>query len=135
MTVGELVLDITREDGVKTVASLNFSADADISLDSEGSLVIELDDRPKYVHVEAGILQSPEGLDPGDLASLFRLMTPTLVGSLGDFLPAFGLPALPLDALGDVDALAGETLVPKDVELSQDSHGWFLLEGKLAAGD
>jgi len=131
MSVGELTLDITRDDGERTAASLNFSADADLTLADDGSLVLELDDRPKYVPVDVGMTAWPEPLDPGDLASLFRLMTPTLVGSLGDFLPSFGLPPLPLDALGDVAALEGEALVPGDVALSLDDQGWFLLEGEL----
>ncbi len=133
--VGELTMDITRDDGVQVLASLNFFADADLSLDADGALEIALDDRPKYVPVEAGILVGPEALDPGDLAALFRLMTPTLVGSLGDFLPAFELPALPLDALGDVDALAGQTLVPSDVDLGLDDGDWTLIEGDLVPGD
>lgn len=135
LSVGELTMDITRDDGGQTLASLNFSADADLSLDADGALVIALDDRPKFVPVEAGVMVGPEGLDPGDLASLFRLMTPTLVGSLGSFLPAFELPALPLDALGDVPALAGETLVPSDVTLGLVAGDWFLIEGELVPGD
>ncbi len=133
--LGELTMDITREDGVRTMASLNFAADADVALDDEGALVVTLDDRPKYVPVEAGILESPEGLDPGDLASLFRLMTPTLVGSMSDLIPSFQLPPLPLDAMGDIDALEGATMVGSDATLGLESGGWFLLEADLVAGD
>ncbi len=133
--VGELTMDITRDDGVRTLASLNFAADADLSMDASGGLVIDLDDRPAYVPVEAGVMAYPEALDPGDLASLFRLMTPTLVGSLGGFLPAFELPALPLDALGDVDALSGRSLVPSDVDLGLGSGNWFVIEGDMVPGE
>ena len=62
-------------------------------------------------------------------------MTPTLVGSMSDLIPSFQLPPLPLDAMGDIDALEGATMVGSDATLGLESGGWFLLEADLVAGD
>ena len=106
LQLGEFVMDITRSDGEKVTASINVLAGGDLVQDGE-ALGVQLDDRPAYVAVDVGMLATPEGLDPGDVASLFRLMTPTLIGSAADFMPGVPLPVIPLEDFGNLDELEG----------------------------
>ena len=43
----------------------------------------------------------PDALDPGDLASLIKLMVPPLLGNADNFLPGISLPPLDLGSLSD----------------------------------
>ncbi len=130
LQIGELLLDITREDGERIACSLNVEAGGELVSGAEG-LGVELDDRPVWVRVEAGVLAAPEGLDPGDLASLFRLMTPTLLGSAAGFMPEVALPGIPLDSFGDLAELEGKELLLVEPSASLDSSGWLIVGGQV----
>jgi hypothetical protein len=130
ISIGELHIGLTREDDVEVGASLNVRAGADITFLSSG-LSIQVDDRPAMMTVHAGMLAWPEALDPGDLASLFRLSAPNLLGRSSSLMPNFPAPVLPIGELADVDALDGLEweLDQPQFEMTQD--GWLVLEGRM----
>ncbi|MCP4808589.1 MAG: hypothetical protein GY913_35315 [Proteobacteria bacterium] len=134
LQLGEFVMDIEREDGVEIIASINVVAGGELDL-VDGELAVSLDDRPKYVDVEVGMLASPDGLDPGDLSSLFRLMTPTLLGSAADFMPAFPIPAIPLSTFGSAPELQGKALVASDAQVEMLESGWLVVSGTMVVAD
>ena len=134
LSLGELTIDLLREDGERLTASVNTAAGG--WLEQSGTeLVITLDDRPRNVAVEVGMLASPEALDPGDLASLFRLTTPTLLGSAGSFLPGIPLPGVPLDLFADHPDLKGKELYAKDAEVTFQDSGWLTVAGDVEVID
>lgn len=130
--LGELALGLVREDGEQLTASLNVLTQGDLTL-ADGAVSIDLDAVPRNMRVEVGMLAAPSALDPGDLASLFRLMTPSILASAGNFAPSIDLPPLPLDALSDAPELEGKALVPTDATLTFSEQGWLILAGDLAA--
>ena len=130
LQIGELRLSITREDAQVIEVSLNVEAGGEL-VNGETGLGVELDDRPAWVRVHAEVLQAPEGLDPGDLASLFRLMTPTLLGSAAGFMPEVALPGIPLDTFGDLDELEGKELLLVEPEASISESGWLMVGGEV----
>ena len=134
LQLGEFVLDITREDGEEVTASINVIAGGDLVQDGD-TLGVELDKRPAWVDVDVGMLATPEGLDPGDLASLFRLMTPTLLGSAVDFMPTVPLPAIPLEDFGDLPELEGKGLLIQDAQVEMQESGWLVVAGEVDTVD
>ena len=130
LQLGEFVMDIAREDGVAVTASINVVAGGDLE-QQDGALAVVLDDRPAYIDVDVGMLATPEGLDPGDLASLFRLMTPTLLGSAAGFMPTMPLPVIPVGDLFAVDELEGKGLLIQDAEVEMLESGWLTVTGEV----
>lgn len=130
LSLGELRLAVTREDGVVTDASINVRTGGTLSFSDAGELAFTLDNRPAYMTLEVGIERAPDKLDPGDMAALVRLSVPPLFGTLGLFLPTFPVPSVPLDSFGD--AFAGQELRIADPQV-RFSDGWLLLEGSLTA--
>lgn len=132
--LGEFVMDITREDGEKVTASINVVAGGDLVQDGD-RIGVALDDRPAYIDVDVGMLAVPEGLDPGDVASLFRLMTPTLLGSAADFMPSVPLPVIPLEDFGSLPELQGKGLLISDADIDMQASGWLVVAGEVDTVD
>jgi len=127
LSLGEFVVDLERSDGERITASINTAAGGWLE-QVDGALAVTLDDRPRNVAVVVGMLNWPAALDPGDLASLFRLMTPSLLGSAGAFTPAIPLPGIPLELLGEHPDLQDEELLIHDAEVAFD-EGWITVAG------
>jgi len=132
ISIGELQIGLEREDGVEVAASLNVRAGADVTFLSSG-LSVQVDDRPAMMTVYAGMLAWPEALDPGDLASLFRLSAPSLLGRSSSLMPSFPAPVLPIGELADVDALDGLEWELDQPQFEMTSEGWLVLEGRMTA--
>lgn len=133
LAIGEFHLGIDREDGERLEASLNIRAPASLASES-GGLSLMLDNRPAYMPVHAGMLAYPEALDPGDLASLFRLTTPTLMGQSSALFPALPAIELPVGETSDAAALQGVVWKMEDVDASFASDRWLVLESNLVEG-
>lgn len=133
LAIGELWMAIEREDGVTIAVSLNVRAPADL-VGTEDGLSMVIDDRPAFIEVQAGMLESPPGLDPGDLASLFRLSTPGLLGQSSSLFPSFPAPEIPVGEMMDVDALSGVVMELEDVAATMDEGRWIVVTGRLAEG-
>jgi len=128
VSMGEFWFQITREDGEQIDASLNLRIAGELVTTDDG-ISIQLDNRPAKVLVHAGIMEAPATLDPGDLASLFRLATPTLMGKASSAFPSFPAPAIPLGEFIDVDALDGVEWNLADLEHEMREDGWVVLRG------
>jgi hypothetical protein len=130
LSLGELRMAITREDGVLTDTSINVRTGASVAFLDDGSVDLTLDARPAYMTLEVGMEAWPEGLDPGDMAALVRLSAPPMLGTLGALLPSMSLPAFPLD--GTLAPLEGRSLRLVDPEARMD-QGWLTLEASISA--
>jgi hypothetical protein len=131
LAVGELVIDITRDDGEQVTASLSIRAPAELVQVDSGGLSMTVDDRPSFVTVAAGMLATPEGLDPGDVASLFRLSAPTLLGRSSSLFPAFPAPSLPVGDFVDVPSLRDTTLGLDDLDVRMTDGNFVVMTGRM----
>ena len=125
--------DLLREDDQRVAVSLNVSTGADLVVDG-GEISVALDTRPSYMNIQAGMLAWPPSLDPGDLASLFRLSTPTLLGRSTALMPGFPNPEIPVGEMFDVPALQGVTWVLSDLDAEMEGSGWSQLTAELEEG-
>jgi len=130
LSVGELKIGIVRTDGVPITVSLNARSGANLTF-VPGGLSTQLDNRPAQMDIQAGMLQWPDALDPGDLASLFRLSAPALLGHSQDLLPAFPAPDLPVGALVDVPSVHDLVWGLDDATVSVQPSGWIQLSGHM----
>ncbi|MBM4390417.1 MAG: hypothetical protein FJ090_04805 [Deltaproteobacteria bacterium] len=128
LSIGEMRLKITREDGEKIDASVNLRTGATVAIDDDGEVGITLDERPAYMTLEVGMEASPRGLDPGDMAALVRLSVPPLLGTVASFMPDIPVPDIPLDSFAD--SLSGQSLGIADPAVRVDD-GWLVIEGAL----
>jgi hypothetical protein len=128
LTIGGLVLNIERQDGERVQTSLGVRAGVELGVSGSG-IDLALDNRPSAMVVQAGMMVYPEALDPGDLASLFRLSAPGLVGGALDFLPALPTPSVDLGALSS--SLEGVTWTMTEAEVEMQESGWLVLSGRM----
>jgi hypothetical protein len=129
LMLGELWLTIERSDGAVVATSLNVRAPADL-VGTDGGMSMVLEDRPSYLTVYAGMRETPDGLDPGDLASLFRLSTPGLLGRSSDLFPSFPAPEIPIGEMMAIDALEGVVLGVEDFAAESTDEGWLVVTGR-----
>lgn len=130
VAVGELLLSLVRDDGEEITASLNLRAPSTLDLDPT-ELSAQVDTRPANLDIQVGMLAWPEGLDPGDLASLFRMAAPGLLSSSDELMPAFPVPTIPVGEMFDTPELAGVEWSIDDMELSTTESGWMELTGRV----
>jgi len=128
LSIGEMRMKITREDGEVIDASVNLRTGATVAVDDDGEVGITLDERPAYMTLEVGMEASPRGLDPGDMAALMRLSVPPMLGAIGSFMPDIPIPDIPLDSFAD--SLRGQSLGIADPSVRVDD-GWLVIEGAL----
>jgi len=128
--LGELWLQVERQDGQHVDASLNLRLEAELVV-TDTSLRLAIDNRPSHVGVDVGMMAWPEALDPGDLAGLFRLSAPALVRESSAIAPPFELPGIPLSDLVSAPSLAGETWRLTNVDHHLDAGGALVLSGDI----
>ena len=124
--IGEFRLDFLREDGELNAFSVNVRTGLTVDIDEDGALALTLDGRPSYMQLEIGTVAWTEGLDPGDLAALVRLIVPPILTNASRFLPAIAIPGIPLDAFSDAPELAGKELRFTDPTLLVDDGRWVV---------
>lgn len=128
--IGELWVHLTREDGEVNAVSLNLRAPTELVV-SDAGLELGLDTRPRFSEVHAGMMEWPEPLDPGDLASVFRMAVPSLLEGAGDMFPSFPALEIPLGDFADVDGLKNTVWTLDDVEVEMHDSGWVKLTAEL----
>ena len=129
LALGEWHMVFFREDGEEISFSVNVRAGAQVSFNDADELSLALDNRPAMITMEIGVMSWPEALDPGDLASLVKLMVPPLLGNADNFLPGISLP--PIDLGSFSESLDGIELTPQELSLSVESSGWIVLDGSF----
>ena len=115
-------------------ARLHLRAGVRVALDASGQVVLELDNRPKFLTVAAGVSEVPPGLDPGDVAALLRMMVPSLLGAAKASLPGFPVPAIPLSTFSaTVAEFQGTELALKDPAVRKlgEGGGYLVVEGEV----
>jgi hypothetical protein len=127
LALGEWRMGFHREDGETLSFSVNVRAGAQVRFNDDDELSLELDNRPSQITMAVGVTSWPDALDPGDLASLIKLMVPPLLGNADNFLPGITLPPLDLGSLSD--SMSGIELTPQELTLVVDSGGWIMLDG------
>ena len=131
--LGEVRCRISRTDGVEQDYSLNLKGGANTFVAEDGSLKIEMDDRPAELILGVGVVEYPKELDPGDLAALVRLIIPPMLAQSNTAFPGFPLPETELSELADIDYFQGKTLAVTDLQVSVEGEPgvWMLIEGGL----
>ena len=127
LALGEWDMTFHREDGETLSFSVNVRVGTQLRFTEADELSLTLDNRPSQITMEIGVKSWPEALDPGDLASLIKLMVPPLLGNADNFLPGLSLP--PLDLGSFSDSMSGIELTPQELTLEVDSGGWIVLDG------
>lgn len=130
IAVGELVIDIERDDGEEVTVSLSVRAGTELAV-ADGGLAFELDRRSQRMDIVAGMLDWPDVLDPGDLASLFRLSAPGLVGGASSALPALPAPSVDLGAMTEVSSLNGVVWEIQEANAAMEESGWLVIRGRM----
>ena len=133
MGIGELRLQVAREDGILHDFSISAWLGVVASLSESGTISLELDNRPRYIPMEIGVLEWDPQLDPGDLAALVRLMMPPLFGRAGSLAPSFEVPTVPLGETIGLEVFDGLEIGLQEADFQFNSDDWLLLGGKLEA--
>jgi len=131
ISAGEWRIRFERTDGEVLEFSINLRTGVNADIQEAGSLEVTLDDRPAHIDLEIGVLQSPEALDPGDLAALVRLMIPPLIGNSAELVPTIPIPTVPMGELMDIPAAEGLEVGVTQPEMEFTEAGWLLLRADL----
>jgi len=126
--IGEWQMLFTREDGEEIDFRVNLKAGVYAYFD-EGRIRLTPDNRPSKIELGVATITAPENLDKGDVSALGRLMVPSLLGSVNNYLPSIELPSIPLGGL--YEGLEGEELVITTAEISVTNQAWALIEADL----
>ena len=133
MGIGELRLQIAREDGILHDFSVSAWLGMEATLTESGNIAVKLDNRPAYIPMEVGVLEWDPNLDPSDLSALIRLMMPPLFGRAGSLAPSLEVPTVPLGAVLGIEALDDITIGLKEADFSLNEDNWLVLGGALEA--
>lgn len=128
--LGEWTMVFHREDGEVLSFSVNARTGTQVLFSESDELMFALDNRPANMTLAIGVKESPEYLDPGDLAALVKLMVPPLFGNASSFLPGVALPPLDLGLVSE--SMDGILLIPSNLDLSLSSNNWLIIDGGLA---
>ena len=130
MGIGEIRSIIRRTDGEELGFSSNIVGGGRAFADVDGSIKMEMDDRPAHLELGIATLAYPEALDPGDLAALVKLMVPPMLGQANQALPGFPIPSTHLGDLADVGFFQGRYLEVDDLRMNVvgDEGLWITVE-------
>lgn len=101
---------------------------------ADGSMSMSMDDRAQRITVKANVAEAPSVLDPGDVAALFRMMVPAILGQANVTYDGYPLPDLDLSRFaGVVSALEGRTLrfVPSGSSKMGTGGGYLVVAGAM----
>ena len=135
MAAGEVGLQLLVGADRRFHARLHVRAGVRMAIDEAGSVAMQLDNRPRYLTVAAGVDVVPPGLDPGDVAALLRMMVPSLLGAAKTSLPGFPIPSIPLSTFSDsIPDFQGWELALKDPSVRKlgDGGGYLVIDGDVA---
>jgi len=128
LAIGEWQMDFFREDGEEIDYRVNLRSGVSAYVD-DGRIHLELDSRPSKITLGVATITAPSYLDNGDLSALGRLMIPSLLGSVQNYLPSIGLPVIELGSI--TDSLQGEELEITSAQVSVTDGAWVLIEANL----
>ena len=131
LAIGEWQIQFVRDDGEMFLFSISFRSNVQVDIDDDGEIALDVDARPSMIEQSIGVLQAPDELDPGDLASLVRLMVPPLLGNAASFAPDVPIPVLPLGEFLATASTADLELVADQPTIHVDDDGWLLLSSGL----
>lgn len=132
LSIGEWDMVFNRNDGEIVRFSINFHALVNAEVDEGGAVRVAVDNRPSRIDQAIGVVDSPDGVDPGDLAALLELLLPPLLGNSSQFAPEIPIPDLALEEFIDVEATRGKILVVDQPQIKLGDDGWLMLQAGLA---
>jgi hypothetical protein len=106
-----------------------------MAVDSQGRIDLIIDDRAQRITVQANVDAAPSYLDPGDVAALVRMMTPTLLSEAQVLYEGFPIPTLELSTFSqDSTVFQGKAVTFEPSGLTRVGTGgaYVLLEGQVA---
>ena len=69
-----------------------------LNITEDNSVDLTVDSRPAELILGVDTLVHPDALDSGDL-SVGRLLVPSLLGTVSNFIPALDIPPIPLESI------------------------------------
>jgi hypothetical protein len=133
VAIGEMRMVFIREDQERIDVSVNMRGGASFGFNEDGELTFDLDNRPAELMIHVGVLEHPEGIDPGDLAALVKLVVPPLLGNASMFAPGFSLPDMDLGELTGLTSLSGVVLAIEEPEVQVGAGNWVQLTAQASA--
>ena len=128
LAIGEWQMDFFREDGEEIDYRVNLRTGISANVD-DGRIHLDPDNRPSMITLGVTTITAPSYLDKGDLSALGRLMIPSLLGSVQNYLPSIGLPVIELGEISD--SLQGEELEISSAQISVTDGYWALIEAEF----
>ena len=129
--LGEWQLKFTREDGEIIDMRIALDAGLTLSITEENSVDLTVDSRPAQLILGVDTLTHPEALDSGDLSALGRLLVPSLLGTVSNFIPALDIPPIPLETISS--DLEGRVITFQSPNIEVRSDGWTIVTGEISA--
>lgn len=129
--LGEWQLMFTREDGEVIDMRIALDAGLSLSIDEENSVDLNVDSRPAELLLGVDTLTHPAALDSGDLSALGRLLVPSLLGTVSNFLPSLDIPPIPLSGISS--ELGDRVITFKNPDINVRSDGWTVVTGEITA--
>ena len=131
VAIGEWQLQFNRKDGEVLRFSVSARSHFQTEVADDGAIEFTVDARPAHIEQAVGVLEAPEGLDPGDLAALVRLLTPPILGKASNFVPDLPVPEIALDEFLSTPATEGKTVRVSDSSVSLEENGWLLVKADI----
>ena len=127
--LGEWQLQFTRED--EEIIDMRIALDAGLYLNitEENSVDLTVDSRPAELILGVDTLKHPNALDSGDLSALGRLLVPSLLGTVSNFIPSIDIPPIPLERIST--DLEGQIINFKSPSIEVRSDGWTVVTGEI----
>lgn len=125
LALGELLVDIgagEREFGL----SVNLSGGVRLAFGDDELVRLQMDPRPAYLDVHAGVLSVSGSQDPGSLAALVRTMLPPIIGRATE-----GVPGFPIPTIGLADFTTTASLQDKEIVFLRPAARMVGADGSL----
>ncbi len=113
---------------------LHVRAGANVSIDENGGIGMQLDGRAQKITVHAHVASAPDGVDKGNIAALLRLIVPTVLKSVDVNYGGFPLPDFELSAFSEnVEGFQGKSIGfrPTGSGHAGEGGGYLVVEGQL----
>lgn len=135
---GGIDVDLLSDDDRFFDMGLEIQSGVGVDVDKQGRLDLQLDNRPRFITVQAALDAVPEGLDGGDVAALLRMMVPSVLGEIDVIFEGFAIPSVDVGQLGEgLSEFEGRQVrfVPDRIGHAGGEGMYLLVEGSFAEAD
>jgi len=133
LSLGELIVKIGAGEREFEV-SVNLAGGVKLAFGDDELVRLQMDPRPAFLDVHAGVLSVPGSLDPGSLAALVRTMLPPILGRATDGVPGFPIPTIELATFTQTASLQDKEIAfaAPEARALGDDGSLLLIEGQVS---